>query len=87
MHLPTKSSEGEDVDRANKKLLSQSGKVRAVLHCGDCFKSRCVFSQASLSDTEKCMLSDLEADYTCGSMLFPPRSEYHSSIVSRVNLS
>ncbi len=60
----TKSSEGEEVDKASRKLLSQGGKVRAVLSCGDCFKPRCVFSDTSLSDMEKCMLTELEPDYT-----------------------
>ena len=84
---PTKSPEGEDVDKANRKLLSQSGKVCAVFSCGHCFKPCCMFSDTSLSNTEKAMLVELETDYTCGCMLFPPSSEYHSSIVTRVNLS
>lgn len=83
----TRSPEGENVDKANRKLLSQSGKVRAVLSCGDCFKPRCVFSDSSLTNNEKDMLVELEADYTCGSTLFPESSEYHSSIVTQVNLS
>lgn len=82
-----KSSDGEDMDKSNRKLLSQSGKVRAMLSCGSCFKPRCVFSDASLSAIEKSMFTELEADYTCGSMLFPPASPYNSTVITRVNLS
>ena len=84
---PVKCSESEEVDKTNKKLLSQSGKVRAILRCGDCSKPRCLFSETALSTAEKSMITDLEPDFTCGSMLFPPASQYHSSIVVRVNLS
>jgi len=35
---PVKCSESEDVDKANRQLLSQSGKVRALVQCGDYFK-------------------------------------------------
>jgi len=84
-HLPSKYT-GENI-RADRRVYNDIGKVRAVVQCGDCFKPRCVFSETSLKDVEKSMIADLEADFTCGSMLFPLPSEHHSSIVVRVNLS
>ena len=32
-----------------RKLLSSSGKVRMAIQCGECFKSRCVYSDAKLT--------------------------------------
>ena len=57
------------------------------MSCGDYFKSRCVFSEAVLAQEEKDMRCELESSYTCGSILFPPTSPYHSTIVTRANLS
>ena len=50
------------------------------------FKPRCVYSETSLKREEKQKLTELEEDYTCGSILFPPASPYHSSIITRANL-
>lgn len=83
----TKHSDEEEVDKANRKLLSSSGRVRAAVTCGECFKPRCVYSEAALTQKGKDMLCELECSYTCGSVLFPPTSPYHSSIVTRVNLT
>ena len=83
----TKNDDNDEFDKANRKILSSAGRVRAAVTCGDCFKPRCVFSEAALSQEEKVMLCELESSYTCGSILFPPASPYHSSIVTRANLS
>ena len=56
----------DDIDKQNRKLLSCSGKVRMALQCGECFKSRCVYSNAKLTSVEKNMLCELEEEYTCG---------------------
>ena len=85
--VSTKEVDGDEVDKANRKLLSSSGRVRAALTCGECFKPRCVYAEATLSRKEKDMLCELERSYTCGSILFPPTSPYHSSIVTRANLT
>ena len=83
----TKNDDDCELDKANRKILSSAGRVRAAVTCGDCFKPRCVFSEAVLSQEEKDMLCELESSYTCGSILFPPTSPYHSTIVTRANLS
>ena len=83
----TKNSDSDEFDKANRKILSSAGRVRASLTCGECFKPRCVFAEAPLSQKEKDMLYELETSYTCGSILFPPNSPYYSSIITRVNLS
>ena len=40
-----------------------------------------------LKPEEKNMLCDLEEEYTCGSVLFPPSSKYHSTIIARASLT
>ena len=50
-----------ELDKANRKILSSAGRVRAAVTCGDCFKPRCVFSEAVLSQEEKDMLCELES--------------------------
>ena len=54
----------DDIDKQNRKLLSCSGKVRMALQCGECFKPRCVYSNAKLTSVEKDMLCELEEEYT-----------------------
>lgn len=76
-----------ELDKKNRKLLSSSGKVRMAIQCGECCKPRCVHSDARLTPEEKEKLCDLEDLYTCGSVLFPPASEYHSTIIVRATLS
>ena len=71
----------------NRKLASSTGRVRAAINCGECFKPRCVYAEATLSQKEKYTLCELESNYTCESSLFSPISLYHSSIVTRANLT
>ena len=54
---------------------------------GECFKPRCIYSEAKLTLKEKEILTDLERDFTCGSILFPPLSPYHSTIIVRTNIT
>ena len=82
--LKSTSTKDVDLDKVNRKLLSSAGRVRTALHCGECFKSRCVYSEAVLTQQEKSMVGKLESSYTCGSILCPPASLYHSTIVTRV---
>ena len=63
----------------NRKILSVSGKVQMATKCGECFKPRCVYSEAKLIQEEKGKICDLEEYYSCGSVLFPPASTYHST--------
>ena len=83
----SKCDEAEEIDKANRKLLSSSGKVQMAIHCGECFKPRCVYSEARLTQEERGKICDLEEDYSCGSVLFPPTSMYHNTIVTRANLT
>ena len=82
-----KDVDEEEMDKANHKLASSTGRVRAAINCGECFKPRCVYAEATLSQKEKYMLCELESNYTCESTLFSPTSLYHSSIVTRANLT
>ena len=77
----------KEVNKANHKLLSSAGRIRATLTCGECFKPRCVYAEATLNQKEKDMLCELESSSTCGSILLPPTSPYHSSIVTMANLT
>lgn len=81
----TKNDDNDELDKAHCKILSSAGRFRAAVTCGECFKPRCVFSEAVLSEED--MLCELESSYTCGIILFPPTSPYHSTIVIRANLS
>ena len=58
-----------------------------ALQCGECFKPRCVYSNAKHTSVEKSMLCELEEEYMCGDILFPPASEYHAAIVTRASLT
>ena len=54
------SDEGKEIDKANRKMLSLSGKVRSVIMCRECFKPRCAYSETSLKREEKQKITELE---------------------------
>ena len=85
---PTVSSEAKEADKENKKLLV-AGKVRSVIVCSDCSKPRCVYAAASLGSEDRNQLKCLVETkvYTCGSILFPPESPLHRTVICRQNLS
>jgi hypothetical protein len=85
---PTSTSEAKEADKENKKLLV-AGKVRTIIVCSDCNKPRCVYAAASLASVERNRLKCLAEThvYTCGSILFPPESPLHHTIVCRQTLS
>ena len=66
------SDESKEMDKAIHKMLSSSGKVRSAIMC----KPRCVYSETTLKGEEKQKLTELEEDYTSGSILLPPASPY-----------
>ena len=70
--VSTKEADGDEVDKANSKLLSSSRRVRAALTCGGCFKPRCVYAEATLSRKGKDMLCELERSYNLWKYLVPP---------------
>ena len=85
---PTVNSEAKAVDRENSKLLV-AGKVRSVIHCGECNKPRCIYVTSRLDEEEKehveqCVHS---RTYTCGSELFPSESQVHNTIICRRSLN
>ena len=47
----------------------------------------CTQKQIKAHIRGKDKICDLEEYYLCGSVLFPPASTYHSTIVTRVNLT
>ena len=50
--VPTPSEESKQLDKGRKSLLV-CGKVRCIVTCGECYKPRCVYSQAKLIMHEK----------------------------------
>ena len=46
--VPTPSEESKQLDKGRKSLLV-CGKVRCIVTCGECYKPRCVYSQAKLN--------------------------------------
>ena len=85
---PTSTSEAKEADKENKKLLI-GGKVRSIIVCSVCNKPRCVYAAANLASAEKNHLKCLAETqvYTCGSILFPPESPLHRTIVCRQTLT
>ena len=42
------NDEGKEIDKANRRMVSSSGKVRSAIRCRECFKPRCVYSETTL---------------------------------------
>ena len=76
------NSEAKEFDKNNKALLINS-KVRCVITCQECRKSRCIFAAKKLDLTAKKKIDDIDSlkVYTCGSFLFPQTSSYSSTVV------
>ena len=85
---PTSTFEAKEADKENKKLLI-GGKMRSIIVCSVCNKPRCVYAAANLASAEKNHLKCLAETqvYTCGSILFPPESPLHRTIVCRQTLT
>ncbi len=85
---PTSISEAKEADKENKKLLV-GGKVRSVIVCSNCNKTRCIYAAASLASEERNRLKCLAETrvYTCGGILSPPKSPLCHTIVCRQTLS
>ena len=54
-----------------------------MIVCGECHRPHYIYSRKKLNDDEKAQVTDIIESrlYTCGSMLFPPTSEFHTNIV------
>ena len=72
----------------NNKALLINSKVRCVITCQECRKSRCIFAAKKLDLTAKKKIDDIDSlkVYTCGSFLFPQTSSYSSTVVVRLSL-
>lgn len=76
---------GKELDKKRKGLFANT-RVRKVIICLECMKSRCVYSTKRLNAAEKAVLEQIDESqlYTCGSSLFPSSSCYCDSIVALI---
>ena len=74
------------MDAWHKPFLKNT-KVRQVFFCEECFKPRCIYAVSKLRQEEEIVIKRVKEakTYTCGSVLFPPDSPLHDSIVVRHN--
>ena len=76
------TSEGSKVDKGRKNIII-SAKVRGTITCSECYKPRCIYSKAKLSQAESTILLQIKDSrfYTCGSSLFAPGSALADTVV------
>ena len=81
-------SDAQDADRSHRELFRNT-KARSHIICQECLKPRVIFSACRLSEEQKVVVAQaVELHlYTCGSVLFPPTSPHHSTIVVRQALT
>lgn len=75
-------------DEALKHLLV-AGKVRGIILCGECHKSRCIYAAKKLSCPEITAVKVVKSSsvYTCGSDLFPVDHQLAATVVVRISIS
>ena len=79
---PSLRGNGEDPEAVTADLFNAQ-KVRGIVTCWECYKSRVVYSKGKLTVQERNALTEVDDSrvYTCGSMLFSPSSDFKSLVV------